>query len=156
MARVDEFFSKLWYGAVAPSAGISDDMQRWGLTLLWIIGADGISEAEMKFLGEIARHMGAPPEMVAQVMHIDPKSINVREVLAGFTHSLPARAMLHDAIRIASVDGYSDEERKAVREAARLLGVEESVLAQIEALIEADAACARARMALLFPDGKFA
>ena len=64
--------------------------------------------------------------------------------------------MLHDAIRVASADGYSDEERKAVREAAKLLGVEQSVLTQIEALIEADAAGARARMALLFPDGKFA
>lgn len=147
---LNKFFCLLHYGATFDSIPTTpDDMRRFALALLKIVGADGLSEKEQWAYAEIGRHVGAPEALIQQLLATDPSKLDLAELLAGFTDGVNARAMLFDAITVASADGYSDEERKVAAEAAKTLGIDEPTLRAIEALVETEAAFRRTKGAIL-------
>lgn len=150
---VNEFFAKLYYGAARPEVG-REEQQKWGLAVLKIVSADGFSEAEKDCLAELGRHFGAPEEMIQAALKVDVSKLDLAEILRGFKDGAPARAMLWDAMLVASADGFSESERAFAARAAKLLGIEPSVYHSILAMFEADMALRRARAALLFPEAR--
>ena len=61
----------------------------------------------------------------------------------------PARAMLYDAITIASADGFTEKERTLLERVAKLLGVDDSVYNAVLSLVEAETALNRLKGSLL-------
>lgn len=144
---INEFFSRMHYGTHIQYG--AEDVQRFGLALLMIVSVDGLSDRERWAHTEIGRHVGAPDEMIQAVYSADLTKLDLAEVLEGFSDGTPARTMLYDAITIASVDGYSDEERAFAARAAEILGIEPSVLKAIESLVETERALRNTKAALL-------
>ena len=64
-----------------------------------------------------------------------------------------ARILIYDAIRASSIDGYGAGEHEAVRQAAALLGIDESSVVAMEALVKEEEALKTRRIALLMPEG---
>ena len=60
---------------------------------------------------------------------------------------------MYDAIRAASVDGYGSGERTAAREAAKLLGISEQGVAELEPLVADEETLKRRRIKVLMPSG---
>jgi hypothetical protein len=63
------------------------------------------------------------------------------------------RILVYDAIRASHVDGYTDGERAAVRKAARLLGIDDATVAELEQLVQDEHQLKRRRIAALMPGG---
>src|SRR5262245_37737368 len=101
MVGVNQFFSKMFYGYVLENK--PEDMQRWGMGMLKIVAADGLSDKEKHAMIDLARCLGAPNELIDAVMKLDPEKIDLAECLRGFNDGSPARAMLYEAMVIASV-----------------------------------------------------
>ena len=120
-----------------------------------IVGADGeIPEAERKAMQKGLERVGASREVAQEIENFDHAGARLEDLLGDFSQGgFRARALLRDAIEISRADGhYADEERAAAAKAAELLGVEESTLKSIEALVEMEHAVGRLRKAL-FPKG---
>lgn len=145
---VNEFFSLMHYGVTFEQYSL-EDMKRYGLALLKIVSTDGFSPREKWAHIELGRHVGAPDDVVREMAEKDVSKVNLAEVLGGFKDGVPARAMLYDAIVIASVDGYSDSERAMAANAAKVLGIEKNVLESIESLVESERALRKLKAALL-------
>ncbi len=143
----NEWFIRNHYGVDFNSP--VDEMQRYGTAMMAIVAADGLSEKERWVAAELARHMGAPADMIAGIMGMDLSKINLAEVLRGFKDGTPARAMLYDAIMIASADGFSEEERKLAERIAKLLGIDTNVYHAILSLVEAETALNNMKGSLL-------
>jgi len=92
-----------------------------------LAAADGLSAGEAARLGEHMADMGAPADVRAAVEAFDPASASlaelVRDIPAEPEGGGAARRLLVAAIAVAVVDGYSEREREAIHEAARMLGV---------------------------------
>ncbi len=119
----------------------------------YIVGADGeIPEAEQKAIRRGLQRLGASPNVIAEVEQFDCDGAKLEDLLGVITKGgLRARALLRDAIEISRADGhYAVEEREAAAKAAQLLGVDESTLHMIEALVEMEHAVGRMRKTL-FP-----
>lgn len=144
---INEFFSRMHYGSHIQYG--AEDVERFGLALLMIVSADGLSDRERWAHEEIGRHVGAPEEMIQAVYSADISKLDLDKILEGFADGSPARTMLYDAITIASVDGYSAEERAFAAHAAKVLGIEPSVLHAIESLVETERALRKTKAALL-------
>src|SRR5689334_3339714 len=123
---VNRYFARTHYGVERNSYG-SADFKRFFLAVLKIIEADGISDREKWAFSELAMHVGVPEQVVTKLLKQDLSKIDLRELLMGFRDGVPARAMLYDAMTIASIDGYSDAERQLARKAAFMLNVDERV-----------------------------
>lgn len=143
----NEWFIRNHYGIDFNSP--VDEMKRYGMAMMAIVAADGLSERERWVSTELGRHMGAPADMISNVLGADASKIDLAEVLRGFKDGTPARAMLYDAITIASADGFSDEERKFGKRVAKLLGIEDNVYDAILSLVEAEMALNRLKGSLL-------
>ena len=148
-SRANEFFWRYHYGAV-PSDWTVEMMLAYGKAVMIIMAADGeISPAEMEQFIGIGRALGAPPEMVDALKTFDPRNASLEDILKGFKDGVPARAMLYDAIVCASADKhYHPAEQGAVSKAARLLGIDASVVAALEGLAEMESTLRRTRAAL--------
>ncbi len=143
----NEWFTRLHYGIDFNTP--VEEMKRYGIAMMAIVAADGSSERERWVATELYQHMGAPTDMITSTMGMDLSKINLAEVLRGFKDGTPARAMLYDAITIASADGFSEEERKLAERVAKLLGIDENVYHAIQSLVEAETALNRMKGALL-------
>jgi tellurite resistance protein len=143
------FFCDQHYGRTPEGAG---DPLRYGKILMAIAGADGeVAPREMDALKNIARGLGTPEEIIEEVGKFDYHNAKLEELINGET---PARALLYDAMVASSADGtYSEREREAAHRAAALLGVDSSVVAAIEGLLNVELSLRKARAELLFPEG---
>jgi tellurite resistance protein len=101
-----------------------------------IVAADGFSDAEAAAMHKVMVWTGLPAELIAEVEAWDPSSARLEDILPKPISPQKAKELLRGAVRIASVDGYSDAERAKTREAAGVLGVPERVVEVIEALVE--------------------
>jgi hypothetical protein len=144
---VNEFFCRYHYGTLL--AADPENMKKWGIAVRKIVSADGFSDKEKQFWKGIGEHIGSNEEMIKAVWAADIDNIKMAELLKGFSDTAARRAMLYDAICIASVDGYSEKERALAAQAAEILGVDKGTLHSIEAMVEADNALRRARGALI-------
>lgn len=121
----------------------------FGKSVMIIAAADGqLSKAELEeFLG-MMQAFGVPPQGLEAYKAFDPKGKRLEDFLPK-EHKTMLRHFIYDAIKVSSVDGYHEAEKKAVREAAALGGVSESVVVAIEGLVQIEASVRAARLALL-------
>jgi tellurite resistance protein len=143
----NEWFTRLHYGVDFDTP--VEEMETYGIAMMAIVAADGLSERERWVATELYRHMGAPAEMLSSIMGMDTSTVDLPELLCRFKDGTPARAMLYDAITIASADGFTDEERRLLERVARLLSVDESVYNAVLSLVEAETALNRLKGSLL-------
>jgi len=121
-----------------------------------VLAADGeLHPAEINEYLETCRRYGAPDDLLAELREFDPTSTTVDKCFAGIApESVPYKALLYDAIRIAKADGsYSRNERAAVHNAARLLGIDDDGVMDITALVDAEDAMRSLRFSMLCPAG---
>ncbi|MEG4456897.1 TerB family tellurite resistance protein [Microcoleus sp. N9_A1] len=127
----------------------------YGYALLAIAGADGeVSEGEMNWLLNHQRMVGAPEELMEKYKSFDYKSAKLEDFLSKITADVStwssSRTLLYHAIQMARADDdYSDEERKAVKKAAKLLNVEDDIALALNRLVEMEEAVNGVRKALL-------
>ncbi len=149
MAEVSEYAFTQVRGVKAPTP---EQMEEYAKVLLAVVGADGeISPREWEFLENHARSLGASDKTVERWRAFDFKGANLEALTKSSYVKTRARAILYDAIRAARADSvYAVEEKAAAARVAKLLGVEHSVLAAIEGLVEMELSMRTMRSALLF------
>ena len=147
------FFWNYHYGMM-PLKISPELMTNFSKAVLTIIGADGqVAPAERAHFLGLAHSVGAPAQMVEFLKTYDPKNGKLEDCLEGFGNDNPARVMLYDAIQTARADGgYHPAEKAAVAKAARILGIDQTVVAQIEGLVEMEETLRKMRGALFSAD----
>jgi len=125
-----------------------EDRDRYARALLTIAAADGLSETERAYFANLSRAMDMPEELVARYLAYDPRSASLDELLAPLRDRHPVPYLLYDAVKLASVDGYSESERTRMADAARALGAELEQLRALEGLVAAENGVRQARLAL--------
>lgn len=150
-----EFTMKVVYGA-SPGKLDPELQLRVAKAVMIIAGADGeLSPAEWAaFVGGL-RAFQMPEAMLEELARFDPHNAKLEDYLTGdFKHlAAPARFMLYTAIWVSRADGrYAVEERAMAARAAKIMGIDDDVLAALESHAEIEAATAAARAALIFPD----
>lgn len=121
-----------------------------------VLAADGkVNGAELNTYLETCRRFGAPDDMLDELRDFDPSCTSLEACFEGIDpDSIPARSLLYDAIRIAKADGsYDRAEREAVTKAAKLLRLDDAWVEHITALVDAEEALHRMRVAMLLPPG---
>jgi uncharacterized tellurite resistance protein B-like protein len=133
----------------------SEAYLNYGYALLAIAGADGeVSEAEINWLLNHQRLVGAPEEVIEKYKTFDYNNADLESLLSKITVDVPtwskSRSLLYHAIQMASADeDYSTEERKAVKKAAKLLKVEDDIALALNRLVQTEEAVTALRKALL-------
>lgn len=136
---------------------LQPEMQlRLAKAIMIIAAADGeLSPPEWATLVGGFRAAQMPEAMLEELARFDPHSAKLEDYLTGdYKHlKAPARVMLYTAIWISRADGvYAAEERAMAARAAKILGIDDDLLAALESHAEIEEATAKARAALLFPD----
>ena len=127
----------------------------YGYALLAIAGADGeVSEAELNWLLNHQRMVGAPEELIEKYKTFEYKNADLESLLTKITVDVStwskSRSLLYHAIQMARADeDYSIEEQKAVKKAAKLLKVEDDIALALNRLVETEEAVTALRKALL-------
>jgi uncharacterized tellurite resistance protein B-like protein len=127
----------------------------YGYALLTIAGADGeVSEAELNWLINHQRLVGAPEEIIEKYKTFEYKNADLESLLSNITVDVTtwskSRTLLYHAIQMARADNnYSVEEQKAVKKAAKLLKVEDDIALAIHRLVETEETVTALRKALL-------
>jgi uncharacterized tellurite resistance protein B-like protein len=104
-----------------------------------VLAADGeLHPKELAAFRDTCRTYGATDDVLGELEAFDPTGVSVEQAFGGMDLSrIPARGLLYDVIKAAQADGdYASAERAAVESAARLLGIDADVLAQLTALVE--------------------
>jgi hypothetical protein len=101
------------------------------------------------------RSVQLPEAMLEELANFDPAQGRLEDYLQGDWKHLkaPSRVLLYTAIWFSHADGvYADGERAMAARAARILGIDDDMLAALEGLAEVEWATSAARAALLYPD----
>jgi uncharacterized membrane protein YebE (DUF533 family) len=99
-----------------------------------LAASDGFSGMERAGLRKRMRQLGIPEHVQDEIDTFDPHSVSLEDALRDFPPGgLKARYLLIAAISVASVDGYSDEERLLIRHAAAHVGLSEPFVEVLEA-----------------------
>src|SRR5262249_56379752 len=85
-----------------------------------------------------------PDTMLDELSKFDARHAKLEDYLSSdYKHlKAPARVMLYTAIWISWADGYSPEERAMAARAAKLLGVDDDLLAALETAAEIEVTAA--------------
>lgn len=141
--------------AKAPPFTDAHVVRHMAIALMVTASGDGVLRAGERnwILGDFAAK-GYPRPIIEEVARLSAGDLSRLPHLmdVGILRD-SGRILIYDAIRAASVDGYSAGEREAVRQAAALLGIDEASVAAMEALVEEEAALKARRIALLMPHG---
>jgi tellurite resistance protein len=122
----------------------------YAFAVLKAAAGDGVlSDVEREYLINFTRACGATEEQVAAYRTFDPRTVDLEPLLGPLRAIRPARALIYDAIRVSSADGYHDQERAAVERVATIVGVSLDVVRALEGLVAAEAALRATRVALL-------
>jgi uncharacterized membrane protein YebE (DUF533 family) len=123
--------------------------------LVSVAGADHfLSDAERAWILGYLATKGYPDAVLEDVKELGPADApQVAELMQLGILGKSGRILLYDAIRAASVDGYSVSERKSVRRIAAALAISDKDVDAIESLVEEEAAIKQKRIALLMPGG---
>lgn len=123
-----------------------------GKAILIVASADGdLTETETSWFFGMGKAFGVPPSVLEEVMKFDPRSEKLETVLTPEVRPY-ARVILYDAVRCAASDGFSEKERQMAHKAAKLLGVEPSVVPWVETTLQLENDVRHARIRLLAPD----
>lgn len=127
----------------------------YGYALLAIAGADGeVSEAELNWLINHQRIVGAPEEVIEKYKTFDYKNVDLENLLSKISVDVStwskSRSLLYHAIQMSRADNdYSLEEQKAVKKAAQVLKVEDDIALALNRLVDTEEAITALRKALL-------
>ena len=114
-----------------------------------IAAADGeLSTAERDELVGMLLALGVAPTLVDRLRDFNPVGKNIEDFIPP-AFSPFARSFIYDAVKVARIDGYAEQERQAVRRVGKILGVTEEVIAQIEGLLDVEASLRTFRIQLL-------
>lgn len=122
--------------------------------LLATAGADGeIAPAEMEWLIDEQRSIGAPETLLSELKTINWRNANIEELLGKLKYDFSVnarRTMLYHALKMSRADGRLHQaERDAIERMARKLELESSVVDSIYALVDMEDAVDRLRHGLL-------
>ena len=116
----------------------------YGYALMIIAGADGlVSEDERNwYLNRFAKAAKTPIHLIRKIKDYDFSQGNLSEVVSHLssdkTINFP-RTLLYNAIQMARADGeYAEEEKKAVKKAAGLLSIPESITSTMDYLVDTE------------------
>lgn len=140
------------HGAELQSRVPIENRDRYARAILTIAAADGLSPQEAEYFANLSAAMEMPEEVVGRYLNYDTSSASLEELLSPLRQATPdinpAGYLLYDAIKLASVDGYSEKERTKVAEAARLLGISAHHVAALEGAVAAEIGVRNARLAV--------
>jgi hypothetical protein len=132
---------KRFYGEIPPLN--PEHFVRFAKAIKTVASADGkLSQNEWDELVSLGRDLGATEDVIAEVDAYDAKESGLAALFEGVYDPHATRALLYDAIRVASVDGYHEKEKACVARAAKILKVDDSTLATIEGIVELEAVIA--------------
>jgi len=134
-------------------------LELYGCAVLSLAGADGeLSKRERDLLLEEGRRRGIPEPVLAGWAGFDWQAADRRELLTRVRPLLrpaQARLLIYDAIRTARADGsYALEERRAIEDAAELLGLDPEVVNALVGLVEMEEAVRKVRQGLIEEGGR--
>ncbi|NEP57548.1 MAG: hypothetical protein F6K31_11060 [Symploca sp. SIO2G7] len=145
-------YAKWKYEATGP---VNPDVEKNYLrAVVAIASADGeASQKELDWFAEEQRLLGLPAEVIEEnIFKYDGKNADIEQLLGNVHYDFPfnfRRAMLYQAIKMSRADGvYHDKEKAAVDQAAQILGVEPSVVASLESLVEIEESTDRLRLTI--------
>jgi len=117
-------------------------------------GDGALAPEERQWVIGRAATVGASEEQIAE-LEAYPGTEDINQVVEStLATSRSRRAAVYFAIRAASADGeYHPEEKKTILAMAKTLGIEESIVAELENLVEEEDRIKAARIRLCFPDG---
>lgn len=123
--------------------------------LLTCANGDGaLAPAERKWVIGRAAAGGAPDELLAELQSYSANEDITEIVGRTLTTDKSRRAVVYFAIRAASSDeAYSSGEKQSIRKTAAAMGIDESVVEEIEALVIEEERLKAKRIRLCFPDG---
>jgi PAS domain S-box-containing protein len=139
----------------APSITEPEVTRNMARSLLAAAAGNGtVSESEREWIAGYCAAKGYAREIVAEIETATPPSAaEVKELMQLGVLRASARILVYDAIRAASVDGYNAGEVAAVRTIAQALGIEVSVVEEIERLVGVERDLKQKRIQLLMPEG---
>ncbi|NER28267.1 MAG: hypothetical protein F6J89_11695 [Symploca sp. SIO1C4] len=123
-----------------------------------IASADGeAAQKEIDWFVEEQKLLGAPSDFIEEnIIKFDGKNADIEQLLSGIHYDFPLnfrRCMLYQAIKMSRADGvYHDKEKAAVARAAQILGIDKSVVASLESLVEIEESADRLRLAIFETD----
>lgn len=124
----------------------------YGCAVVAIAASDGLSFSERDLISSQLRSIGISEEGVKAVLDGDYTRANIGELTAPLKdHAMGARCLLYDAIKLCCADGYDARERASVDHAAAVLGVDQAIVRQLEALVAGEIVQRQLRHALLGP-----
>ncbi len=149
-------YAKKRYNVTAPvNADVAKNYVR---AIVAIASADGeLAQKELDWFVEEQRMLGASSDFIEEnITKFDGKNANIEELLGGIHYDFPLnfrRCMLYQAIKMSRADGeYHDKEKAAVARAGQILGIERSVVASLESLIEIEESADRLTLAIFETD----
>jgi hypothetical protein len=152
MERIEAHMQEETYGAVFR---FPDELAiTYGQILLMVVGGDGVvSPEEWHYMAARGRAMGQSESTIDAWRRFDYRAGDLEATVKKHwgTLGVTGHAFIYDAVKIARVDGYHARERQAMRRAAAAVGIPESIVTQIESLVEAEEALRALRVSLLYP-----
>lgn len=138
----------------APPLSNPEVVRNMARALVAAAGGDGdLSLAERTWISGYFAAKGYPAETLAEVEQAAAALEEIGQLMELGILKQSGRILIYDAVRAASVDGYSAGERTAVRRVAAALGIAEGEVASIEQLVADEQALKARRVATLMPDG---
>lgn len=124
-----------------------------GKILMTVAGADGeLAPEEWATIEYIARIMGVPQAQIDAHKKFDYRNAKLEDLMGPDT---PTRALVYDTLRAAGGDGVlSGREKQRARKAAKMLGVDDATVSELEDIVEQEYALRQRKRELIFPGGK--
>ncbi|GAA2510968.1 hypothetical protein GCM10023100_03760 [Actinocorallia cavernae] len=150
MVPMSDLCQDLYGLSAAPPEAFLD----YGKALLVIAGADGeVGEAELAWLVDHQRRMGAPEEVIDLYKEFDHRGAQLTDLLPAIRTDVDtwqaAPHLVYHAIQMCGADGvYAEAERAQVLRAARLMGVPDDIVLSLHALVDMERAVGDLRAAL--------
>ena len=123
-----------------------------------IATADGeLAQRELDWFVEEQHLLGLPSDLIEEnILKFDLNNAEIEELFGGIHYDFLLnfrRCMLYQAIKMSRADGvYHDKEKAAVTRAAKILGIERSVVVSLESLVEIEESADRLRQAIFETD----
>src|SRR5688572_19661414 len=151
MFNPNELVMRERYG-IAPAPESAENFVHGAKILLIVAGEDGeIPQAQIDYLKGLARALGAPEDVVAQVSTFEYRGAKAESHVGAIVSATAApHRIVYEAIRMARSDGdYDDARRAFVARVGALLKVYPLVVKTIEGLVDMEITLQKMRAAVL-------
>jgi hypothetical protein len=141
--------------AKAPPQTDAEVVRNMALALITTATGDSqLSDGERRWIIGYMAAKGYPPAVLEEMSGISVANVAaVPDLMQLGILQQSGRILVYDAIRASSVDGYKSGERAAVRKVAKVLGIDEEGVIELELLVAEEQALKRRRIQVLMPSG---